>query len=279
MTRPTCRPRSAGSGSKVTTELDADRVELTEALRQFTRQSAGADVSLVFYAGHGIEMDGVNYLVPVDARLERDVDVRFETVTVDDLLVSTSGASLRLLILQAPRTQRRHAAAGFAVLQTDPNRTREVAGSHHPRCTRDAGCRRILVPCLSMTRSKGVDYLRWAVRRRIEEEGLRPFSLRTGIPLGQLRSVVQGRAARSTTLESIAAVLDLEFYIGPPRVDCSTRPRLPPEIAKVLGLSWDASVADAVAAIDKDTMAARLRDGISMLRELLDRSTTSLKPE
>ena len=51
----------------------------------------------MFYAGHGIEMDGVNYLVPVDARLERDVDVRFETVTVDDLLVSTSGASLRLV--------------------------------------------------------------------------------------------------------------------------------------------------------------------------------------
>ena len=68
-------------GFEVTTELDADRVELTEALRAFTRQSAGADVSLVFYAGHGIEMDGVNYLVPVDARLERDVDVRFETVT------------------------------------------------------------------------------------------------------------------------------------------------------------------------------------------------------
>ena len=90
-------------GFEVTTELDADRVELTEALRAFTRRSAGADVSLVFYAGHGIEMDGVNYLVPVDARLERDVDVRFETVTVDDLLVSTSGASLRLLILDACR--------------------------------------------------------------------------------------------------------------------------------------------------------------------------------
>ena len=90
-------------GFEVTTELDADRVELTEALRAFTRQSAGADVSLVFYAGHGIEMDGVNYLVPVDARLERDVDVRFETVTVEDLLVSTSGASLRLVILDACR--------------------------------------------------------------------------------------------------------------------------------------------------------------------------------
>ena len=90
-------------GFEVTTALDADRVELTEALRAFTRRSAGADASLIFYAGHGIEMDGVNYLVPVDARLERDVDVRFETVTVDDLLVSTTGASLRLLILDACR--------------------------------------------------------------------------------------------------------------------------------------------------------------------------------
>ena len=90
-------------GFEVTTELDADRVELTEALRALTRQSAGADVSLVFYAGHGLEMDGVNYLVPVDARLERDVDVRYETVTLDDLLVSTVGARLRLVILDACR--------------------------------------------------------------------------------------------------------------------------------------------------------------------------------
>ncbi len=90
-------------GFEVTTELDADRVELTDALRAFTRRSAGTDVSLVFYAGHGIEMDGVNYLVPVDARLERDVDVRFETLTLDDLMVSTAGASLRLVILDACR--------------------------------------------------------------------------------------------------------------------------------------------------------------------------------
>ena len=90
-------------GFEVTTEYDADRVDLTEALRAFTRRSAGADISLVFYAGHGIEMDRVNYLVPVDARLERDVDVRFETVTLDDLLVSTVGARLRLVILDACR--------------------------------------------------------------------------------------------------------------------------------------------------------------------------------
>ena len=90
-------------GFEVTPTLDADRGELNDALRAFTRQSAGADVSLVFYAGHGIEMDGVNYLVPVDARLERDVDVRFEAVALDDVLVSTTGASLRLVILDACR--------------------------------------------------------------------------------------------------------------------------------------------------------------------------------
>ena len=86
-------------GFEVTTELDADRVELTEALRAFTRRSAGAD-----YA-RSRHRDGTafNYLVPVDARLERDVDVRFETVTVDDLLVSTTGASLRLVLLDACR--------------------------------------------------------------------------------------------------------------------------------------------------------------------------------
>ena len=90
-------------GFEVTTELDADRAELTEALRAFTRRSLGADVALVFYAGHGIEMDRVNYLVPVDARLERDLDLRYEAVTLDDMLASTLGASLRLVILDACR--------------------------------------------------------------------------------------------------------------------------------------------------------------------------------
>ena len=90
-------------GFDVTTVRDADRNALSEALRVFTRDSAGADVSLVFYAGHGLEMDGVNYLVPVDARLERDTDVRFEAVMLDDVLASTTGADLRVVILDACR--------------------------------------------------------------------------------------------------------------------------------------------------------------------------------
>ena len=90
-------------GFEVTTVRNAGRAALTRALADFTDRSIGADIALVFYAGHGIEMDGVNYLVPVDARLERDTRVRFETVTLDDVLVSTESAALRLVILDARR--------------------------------------------------------------------------------------------------------------------------------------------------------------------------------
>ena len=88
-------------GFEVTIARDAGRTALNEALRYFTRRSASADVALVFYAGHAMEMDGVNYLLPVDARVERDTDVRYETVTLDDVLASTSGAGLRVVILDA----------------------------------------------------------------------------------------------------------------------------------------------------------------------------------
>ena len=90
-------------GFEVTVTENADLSALTDALRAFAGRSEGADVALVFYAGYGMEMDGVNYLLPVDARLERDTDVRYETVTLDDVLTSTSGAGLRLVILDACR--------------------------------------------------------------------------------------------------------------------------------------------------------------------------------
>ena len=90
-------------GFEVTAAPDADLAGLTEALRQFARQTDGADLALVFYAGHGMEMDGVNYLLPVDARLERDTDVVYETVPLSRVLQATEGAALRVVILDACR--------------------------------------------------------------------------------------------------------------------------------------------------------------------------------
>ena len=75
-----------------------------------------------------------------------------------------------------------------------------------------------------VTRS-GLDHLRSAVRQHVDREGLRPLSVRTGVPVGQLRSILQGRAALSTTLERVSSALGLEFYIGPARTAGTARAR------------------------------------------------------
>ena len=91
-------------GFEVTTALDVDQIAFNQALLNFTRRSTGAEVAFVFYAGHGIEVDGVNYMLPVNTRrLERDTDVRFAAVSLDNVLAATQGAALRVVILDACR--------------------------------------------------------------------------------------------------------------------------------------------------------------------------------
>ncbi len=90
-------------GFEVTLVEDGGRLRMHHALQGFARRSVGAAIAVIFYAGHGMEMDGVNYLIPVDARLERDTDVEYETVPLDRVLRATEGAALRLVILDACR--------------------------------------------------------------------------------------------------------------------------------------------------------------------------------
>ena len=59
---------------------------------------------MVYYAGHGIEVDGTNYLIPIDATLERDIDVHDEAIPLDRVLnVIEPAKQLRLVILDACR--------------------------------------------------------------------------------------------------------------------------------------------------------------------------------
>jgi uncharacterized caspase-like protein len=77
---------------------------MTAALRDFQRQADKADWAAVYYAGHGMEVDGVNYLVPIDARLQDDRDVQDEAVSVNRVLDAiTNARKLRLVILDACR--------------------------------------------------------------------------------------------------------------------------------------------------------------------------------
>ncbi len=94
--------REAGFDS-VDVRLDLGKQQLDRALQQFGQSADGADVALIYYAGHGVEAGGQNYLIPVDAKLERDRDLELEATRLDTLLLITETAKLRIIVLDACR--------------------------------------------------------------------------------------------------------------------------------------------------------------------------------
>ena len=94
--------RRAGFAS-VTLIADADKSAMEAALRSFGRSADGAEIALVYYAGHGIEVGGQNYLIPIDARLAQDRDADLEAIRLDSVRGIAAHAQLRLVILDACR--------------------------------------------------------------------------------------------------------------------------------------------------------------------------------
>jgi uncharacterized caspase-like protein len=95
--------KSAGFDT-VESKLNLTVGELRKTLRDFGNRSRDAEVAIIYYAGHGIELDGTNYLIPVDATLETDADVLDETLPLDRVLFAVEPAKqLRLVILDACR--------------------------------------------------------------------------------------------------------------------------------------------------------------------------------
>jgi uncharacterized caspase-like protein len=77
---------------------------MTDKLREFSRALNGADVGLVYYAGHGMQVAGENYLIPVDAALKQESDLEFEAVKVDAILHQLQlEAKVKVVILDACR--------------------------------------------------------------------------------------------------------------------------------------------------------------------------------
>jgi uncharacterized caspase-like protein len=93
-----------GGFDVVQAKTNLDLAAMRRALREFISAARDADVAVVFYAGHGIEVNGTNYLIPVDAVLEHDFDVEDETVSLDRVSQVVEGARrLRVVILDACR--------------------------------------------------------------------------------------------------------------------------------------------------------------------------------
>jgi hypothetical protein len=94
-----------GAGFEVVeTRNDLGNHDMRRAITDFSQKTRDADIAIVFYAGHGIEVDGTNFLIPLDARLERDIDVEDEAIALDRVLKMIEPARrLRLVILDACR--------------------------------------------------------------------------------------------------------------------------------------------------------------------------------
>lgn len=113
---------------KVTRVIDGNASDMRRALRDFGSSASGADVALFYYAGHGMALRGENYLVPVQAHIENELDLRYETLDLGDVrdALEFTGARLKMVILDACRDnplakmlQRKDAALGRGFALSD----------------------------------------------------------------------------------------------------------------------------------------------------------------
>src|SRR5437763_10298461 len=87
------------SGFDLIFETNLDQARMQDAIIRFAREARGADVALFYYSGHALQFAGVNYLVPVDAVLRDEVDLR-RMARADEILADLQQAkNLRILVL------------------------------------------------------------------------------------------------------------------------------------------------------------------------------------
>ena len=90
--------------TNVDLEFDLSKPKFERALQEFQKRADGAEVALVYFAGHGLEVDGRNWLVPVDATLEDERDLPFQAIDLDVVLGTVAHAKeLSIVVLDACR--------------------------------------------------------------------------------------------------------------------------------------------------------------------------------
>jgi formylglycine-generating enzyme required for sulfatase activity len=94
-----------GLGFDVTLHLDLNLRQMDEAVRAFGRKIKDGEIGLFYFAGHGVQVDGVNYLAPVGVRVEKEQDVKFQMLDIGRVTAEMEAAknSLNVLILDACR--------------------------------------------------------------------------------------------------------------------------------------------------------------------------------
>jgi uncharacterized caspase-like protein len=88
------------AGFQVTLKLDAEKRQMDQAIAQFAREAGDSDAALFYYAGHGMQFQGHNYVMPVDAELQDEISLRYEMTAIDDVksaLERSNGVKIMVL--------------------------------------------------------------------------------------------------------------------------------------------------------------------------------------
>jgi len=92
-------------GFTVILKKNADQRTMEDTIRYFGKQLRGGGVGLFYFAGHGMQVDGRNYLIPIDAKIESESDVKYEAIDAGRVLGKMEDAEnqINIVILDACR--------------------------------------------------------------------------------------------------------------------------------------------------------------------------------
>jgi uncharacterized caspase-like protein len=90
-------------GFDVELKLDATKADMDGVFKRFSQKAEKATVAALFYAGHGIQVSGSNYIVPIDAKPQSERDLKREMVKMDDVIDDMGGAKVKLVFFDACR--------------------------------------------------------------------------------------------------------------------------------------------------------------------------------
>ena len=273
-------------GFDTTVGLDSDRAQMEQAIEEFSSKIEGADVALFYYAGHGMQHQGVNYLVPTDAELKNEASLR-RLIKLNDVVADVRRAkALRILVLDACRDNplaetldqqagamvaSRSRSAGLAKLKRTGGQSDTVTADDVSR----GGDIVVYAAEAGRTASDGEGRnspFTTAVLRNIEREGQEIVSL-----MRRVATSVQ-QATNGAQRPELLLSVPFEFYFKagapqPPPTVLQLVPRAKPHETDAIDAQIDAIVGAAPAA---DKEQAR-REVMALLSDIASRS--KLQPD
>ena len=256
-------------GFRVTTLRNADLKSMRRAVIEFGRQLGNGGVGLFYYAGHGVQVDGVNYLIPLDAQIEAQEHVAVESMSLNQVLARMGGARNRLNIVILDACRNNPFAGAFRSPARGLAQTVAPSGTYIAFAT---------APGEVALDGDGVNSL--------FTSALLKAARRPGLKLEEVFKRVRARVQGSTAGKQVPwtqSSITGDFYFGLPTSKAGPQGTEPAPGPGMERLFWE-SVKDSTDPSDFEAYLERFPDGLfatladNRLRALGSRRTAMAKP-